>query len=153
MDSLERGLFQDNRGTPWLQGVFTPRPPQNSRWECQCSVTSVAGSAVSLAVPRPVLQGQACQHPSSCLPMALERLRPPFTLPSMVTLPPAFFILASSTSSSGLWSYDMSTALPPSDTTQRESPALATISCLPRMSATTAVVPLSEPGCKKTEFW
>lgn len=67
----------------------------------------------------------------------------------MVTLPPAFFILASSTSSSGLWSYDMSTALPPSDTTHRESPALATISCLPRISATTAVVPLSDPGCKR----
>lgn len=35
---------------------------------------------------------------------------------------------------------------PRSDTTQRESPALATISCFPRIRATTAVVPLSEPG-------
>lgn len=38
--------------------------------------------------------------------------------------------------------------LPRSDTTQRESPALATISCFPRIRATTAVVPLSEPGCE-----
>lgn len=38
-------------------------------------------------------------------------------------------------------------SLPRSETTQRESPALATISCLPRIRATTAVVPLSEPGC------
>lgn len=48
----------------------------------------------------------------STIPIALERFSPPLTLPSMVTLPPAFLMRVSSTSSSGLWSYDMSTALP-----------------------------------------
>lgn len=46
------------------------------------------------------------------IPIALERFSPPLTRPSMVTFPPAFLIRASSTSSSGLWSYDISTALP-----------------------------------------
>ena len=77
------------------------------------------------------------------LPIALERLSPPFTLPSGVTLPPAFLILFSSTwehrnwkvwplktqvgykkksntSSSGLWSNDISTATPFLHTTHLE---------------------------------
>ena len=47
----------------------------------------------------------------------LERLRPPLTRPSSVTLPPALVILLVSTSSVGLWSKDMSTASPPRLTT------------------------------------
>ena len=46
------------------------------------------------------------------LPIALERLSPPLTLPSAPTIPPALCIRDSSASSVGLWSSDMSTALP-----------------------------------------
>ena len=81
------------------------------------------------------------------LPMALERLRPPLTLPSGVTFPPAFSILVISISSSGLWSIERSTAIPAFDKTHRESPALATMMRLPCINATTAVHPLSLPGC------
>ena len=50
-------------------------------------------------------------------PRARERLSPPLTRPSGVTLPPAFLIRASSSSSSGLWSADISTAFPSRHTT------------------------------------
>ena len=55
------------------------------------------------------------------LPMALLRLRPPLTRPSAVTLPPAFLILFISMSSSGLWSADISTAVPSLQTTHLQT--------------------------------
>ncbi len=85
------------------------------------------------------------------LPIALERLRPPLTRPSGVTVPPAFSILSHSGLSSGLWSNDRSIAWPPRDSTHRESPALATTRCLLRSKATTAVQPLSLPGWQREE--
>jgi len=82
-------------------------------------------------------------------PSALERLRPPFTLPSLVTSPPAFTMRCISGTSSGLWSWLSSTALPLLQRTHRESPALATYSSFPLSNATTAVHPLSAPGYAK----
>ena len=80
------------------------------------------------------------------IPMALDKLSPPLTRPSPVTLPPAASIRCFSSSSSGLWSMDKSTALPAWHNTQRESPALATTSSRSLSKATTAVHPLSIPG-------
>uniref|UniRef100_A0A915KEQ3 Uncharacterized protein n=1 Tax=Romanomermis culicivorax TaxID=13658 RepID=A0A915KEQ3_ROMCU len=57
---------------------------------------------------------------------ALDILRPPFTRPSAVMAPPAASTRRRSTSSSGLWSIDKSSALPLRHKTQRLSPALAT---------------------------
>lgn len=83
------------------------------------------------------------------LPKALDKFSPPFTLPSPVTLPPAFCILSSSLVSSGLWSIDISNAIPFLHTTQRESPTFATVRLLPLTNATIAVVPLSYPTLSK----
>lgn len=82
------------------------------------------------------------------IPIALDIFRPPLTRPSSVTLPPAASIRVFSIKSSGLWSAERSIALPPRHRTQRESPALATNICLSFIRATTAVVPLSDPGYK-----
>ena len=78
-------------------------------------------------------------------PNALDRFNPPLTLPSQVTFPPALWILLSSCSSSGLWSMDISKALPFLHKTQRESPTLATVNWFSCKKATIAVVPLSYP--------
>lgn len=51
-------------------------------------------------------------HISLRLPIALDRFRPPLTLASTPTCPPALLILSSSGRSVGLWSTDMSTATP-----------------------------------------
>ena len=80
------------------------------------------------------------------IPMALDKLRLPFTLPSGVTNPPALSIRFFSVVSSGLWSTDKSMALPLRDRTHLESPAFATYSLLPLISARQAVQPLSLPG-------
>lgn len=106
-------------------------------------------------------------------PSALDKFKPPFTLPSKVTLPPAFSILALSAGSSGLWSSDISTAFPFRLTIHLckiriffkclskksllyevylESPALATNKLFPLRTATTAVHPESLPGCKWNGF-
>ena len=85
---------------------------------------------------------QPCNK-SSHIPRALDKFKPPFTLPSQVTFPPALWILFSSCSSSGLWSVDISRAMPFRQSTQRESPTLATVSWFSRKTATIAVVPLS----------
>lgn len=61
------------------------------------------------------------------IPNALDRLSPPLTLPSQVTFPPALWILLSSCSSSGLWSTDISSAIPLRHNTHRESPTFATV--------------------------
>ena len=83
---------------------------------------------------------------SISIPMALDKLRLPFTLPSGVTNPPALSIRFFSVVSSGLWSTDKSMALPLRDRTHLESPAFATYSLLPLISARQAVQPLSLPG-------
>ena len=57
-------------------------------------------------------------------PSALESANIPLTLPSS-TNPPAFWILRISFVSSGLWSWESSTAVPFFARTVRESPALA----------------------------
>lgn len=57
-------------------------------------------------------------------PKALERFRPPLTLPK-VTVPPAFVILLISSGSSGLWSLLSSVVCPLTQATALESPALA----------------------------
>ena len=80
------------------------------------------------------------------LPRALERLRPPLTRPSAVTLPPAATILSRSEEFSGLWSSDRSTAVPLRLSTHLESPTLATMICLSRIRVKMAVQPLSCPG-------
>ena len=80
------------------------------------------------------------------LPRALERLRPPLTRPSAVTLPPAATILSRSGEFSGLWSSDRSTALPLRLSTHLESPTLATMICLSLIRVKMAVQPLSCPG-------
>ena len=85
---------------------------------------------------------QPCNK-SSHIPRALDKFKPPFTLPSQVTFPPALWILFSSCSSSGLWSVDISRAMPFRQSTQRESPTLATVSWFSHKTATIAVVPLS----------
>mmetsp|Transcript_86319 Transcript_86319/g.268565 ORF Transcript_86319/g.268565 Transcript_86319/m.268565 type:complete len:278 (+) Transcript_86319:26-859(+) len=78
------------------------------------------------------------------------RFRLPSILPSEVTQPPAASTLARSSLLLGLWSFDMAVARPrSSQSTQRESPQLATCSrvgapsCSPySMRATTAVQPM-----------
>lgn len=63
---------------------------------------------------------------SKFLPKARDILRPWLIRPSLDTLPPAARILFNSDLSLGLWSFDISWALPAIDTTHLESPALAT---------------------------
>jgi len=58
-------------------------------------------------------------------PIARDKLRLPFTRPSLLTKPPAFWIRALSVAFCGLWSIDNATDFPLTDKTQRESPALA----------------------------
>mmetsp|Transcript_7835 Transcript_7835/g.31744 ORF Transcript_7835/g.31744 Transcript_7835/m.31744 type:complete len:206 (-) Transcript_7835:455-1072(-) len=78
-------------------------------------------------------------------PMALDSASDPLTRPSW-TNPPAFTILARSSSSMGLWSRDSATASPLRDRTARESPAFATTSLSPRTTATTQVDPAWGPS-------
>mmetsp|Transcript_4675 Transcript_4675/g.12208 ORF Transcript_4675/g.12208 Transcript_4675/m.12208 type:complete len:265 (-) Transcript_4675:420-1214(-) len=75
-------------------------------------------------------------------PIDLERLRFPLTRPKWLMKPPALVILARSTACCGLWSKLNGCVLPPArHNTARESPALATVSVFPVMSATMAVQP------------
>mmetsp|Transcript_97823 Transcript_97823/g.237913 ORF Transcript_97823/g.237913 Transcript_97823/m.237913 type:complete len:264 (-) Transcript_97823:300-1091(-) len=83
-------------------------------------------------------------------PMARERLRSPFTryttrVPRrwLSTQPPAPKIRASSAGCSGLWSSDMSIALPPRHSTARQSPTLATKIFSRQTQETHAVQPMS----------
>ena len=57
-------------------------------------------------------------------PKALDKLRPPLTLPKFTT-PPAFVILLIYYGSSGLWSLLNSVTLPLTQATDLESPAFA----------------------------
>mmetsp|Transcript_37649 Transcript_37649/g.112372 ORF Transcript_37649/g.112372 Transcript_37649/m.112372 type:complete len:261 (-) Transcript_37649:229-1011(-) len=85
-------------------------------------------------------------------PSALLRFRLSSMRPSFVTQPPAAFILSNSSRFFGLWSCDMAVAMPrSSQSTQRESPQLATCSRMGRCErskfrcssrATTAVQPM-----------
>ena len=61
----------------------------------------------------------------SISPIALDKLRLPFTLP-YETVPPAFVILFNYYLSSGLWSFDIYLQFPLIQATPRESPELAT---------------------------
>mmetsp|Transcript_1081 Transcript_1081/g.4830 ORF Transcript_1081/g.4830 Transcript_1081/m.4830 type:complete len:240 (+) Transcript_1081:437-1156(+) len=78
-------------------------------------------------------------------PMARESAKEPLTRPSC-TNPPAFMILARSSSSIGLWSRESATAVPRRHRTARESPAFATIKSSPRTTATTQVDPAWGPS-------
>mmetsp|Transcript_22003 Transcript_22003/g.63442 ORF Transcript_22003/g.63442 Transcript_22003/m.63442 type:complete len:264 (-) Transcript_22003:92-883(-) len=88
-------------------------------------------------------------------PMARDRLRSPFTLYKLpwgqgcsMTVPPALRILANSEGLLGLWSSDMSTALPPRQRTARQSPALATTTASGLTRQTMAVQPMKS-GCTR----
>lgn len=75
------------------------------------------------------------------IPIARDKFKPWFILPSII-LPPAAKIRCFSCESVGLWSNDIGNATPSRHSTQRESPAFATISSSSWITATTAVVPL-----------
>mmetsp|Transcript_96767 Transcript_96767/g.269043 ORF Transcript_96767/g.269043 Transcript_96767/m.269043 type:complete len:309 (+) Transcript_96767:408-1334(+) len=81
-------------------------------------------------------------------PIARERLKSPLTRYNRpwghrcsIMQPPALRILAISPGRLGLWSSDMSMALPPRESTARQSPALATVMASGRTQQTMAVQP------------
>mmetsp|Transcript_85044 Transcript_85044/g.164886 ORF Transcript_85044/g.164886 Transcript_85044/m.164886 type:complete len:651 (+) Transcript_85044:216-2168(+) len=151
---------EEVRGAPAPAPALLPAtPPASSSRQLSCFLAAtlrrtvlMSGKAViiwrSTGTPRFFLYSRS--------PIARLRFKFPSMRPS-TTLPPAASTRDSSGPSSGLWSYDMSSATPsPRHRTHRESPALATVKKAPPPpapaplsskpnTATTAVAPLSTP--------
>mmetsp|Transcript_5744 Transcript_5744/g.18691 ORF Transcript_5744/g.18691 Transcript_5744/m.18691 type:complete len:342 (-) Transcript_5744:1380-2405(-) len=94
----------------------------------RCTVTQPTNSSMSSSISQ------------SSNPIAYNRGT--FNTCDDATQPPCASMRARSSGRSGLWSVDRSSASPPRHSTARQSPELPTNSVLPRMSATSAVVPL-----------
>mmetsp|Transcript_15256 Transcript_15256/g.23214 ORF Transcript_15256/g.23214 Transcript_15256/m.23214 type:complete len:233 (+) Transcript_15256:2223-2921(+) len=111
---------------------------------------TISGSAVMI--------WSAGAIPWTCLylrsPIDRERLRFPLILPNWLTNPPAFVIRFISRSCMGLWSKLRASAIPPSrHKTALESPALATVTVLPKTTATTDVHPACTGWSGRLHTW
>mmetsp|Transcript_10982 Transcript_10982/g.20717 ORF Transcript_10982/g.20717 Transcript_10982/m.20717 type:complete len:258 (-) Transcript_10982:695-1468(-) len=127
----------------WL--VMTSHIPSHAKIRNSSSLCNLQDNISGNAVTACSFGSKSFLCLYSMSPIALLKLRLPFTLPS-VTKPPALWILSDSSGSWGLWSLDMATALPFLEKTHLLSPAFATVTSSLITTATTAVHPADGPA-------